>query len=608
LFEYTRLKRLIRKQDIKRDVEDRPVRIQGDTWTITDRYNLRCEDFLMPEKAIRRGDELTGGHPIHGSETGHNLHIDTRKNVWHCFRCGSGGGPVEALAVAEGIIPCGQAGPGCLDGHWPDVMQALSRHGYGLPVSAVSVAQNRRPKQPERCTKKLIPRKTTDLGNSERFCDQFGDDVRFCPVTGVWYVWDNTRWLKDETDEIMRLADAVARRIYEEAASIENKDIRAAVGEWARKTEAQAKRVAMVKGAGPYCAVRIDDFNPDGDLLNFLNGTLNLRTGEFRSHQKEDMITKIVPCDYDPRVVCPLWLDHLELVFGGDQGFVTDFQILLGYMLIHGNPEQILVILHGNGQNGKSVTSEVLKEILGDYATAASSETFMSRRNNPGGARSDLVDIMDKRLVIAGEGEEGRRLDESIVKLLTGDDSVKVRNLYESERDFKPSFTVMMHTNHRPRIKETSHAIWRRLWLVPFEQRIPDEKKDPLIKSKLVNEASGIINWLLQGVRRYYDNGGRLPMPERIKTAIEEYRAEEDPLAGFISDMCEIDEFLMGGYEVTRAIFGEEYRSWCTSNGERPISDRQIAERLKERGIETKKAKGVRKWVGIRLKSQETLA
>lgn len=575
---------------------------------ISDALNLRPEMFLMPENHRVQGDRISGAHPVHGSETGQNLHIDTRQGVWHCFRCGSGGGALEALAVAEGIIQCGEAGPGCLDGHWKEIYDALRRHGYagamqraGIDSSPVqSVAAVEREDGEKKPVAKVF-RRTTDLGNSERFVDRFGDVAKYCPVNKSWYLWNGKRWERDELVGIMRLADTVARSIYEEAAAIDDKDKRGAVGDWARSTESQAKRSAMVAGAAPYCAIRINDFDSDGDLLNFQNGTLDMKNGEFRGHRKDDLITKMIPCDYDPSADCPLWWDHLKTVFGGDAGMISDFQKIMGYVLLDGNPEQIIVIFHGGGENGKSVTSETVKNVLGDYAASANPDSFMlSRQSGANVARSDLVGIMDKRLVIVGESKERQQLDESVIKMLTGGDTAKFRNLYEEEREFRPSFTVVMHTNHRPQIRGTDHAIWRRIWLVPFDHRIPEEKKDTEFNHKLLKEKAGIINWLLCGLQEYFRDGRRLRMPESIKNAVAAYRAEEDPLSAFILDKC-IEDADAG---ITRADFNTEYQKWCAENSETPIPPKRVVLKLRERGLQEVKISKVRGWKGLRLKTQ----
>jgi putative DNA primase/helicase len=166
-----------------------------------------------------------------------------------------------------------------------------------------------------------------------------------------------------------------------------------------------------------------EDLDRNHDLLNFPNGTLNLRDFSFRDNRREDFCSKVMGCDYDRKAKCPTWESHLELIFGGDKAFISDFQVMAGYSLLATNPEQIFFILYGCGKNGKSVTVSTLAKIFGEYSANIAAESLMIHKN-PDTPRSDIVKLSGARLITASESDSSHRLSESLIKALTGDDTI----------------------------------------------------------------------------------------------------------------------------------------------------------------------------------------
>lgn len=436
----------------------------------------------------------------------------------------------------------------------------------------------------------------SDLGNAQRFSLRFGRDTRYCYSFNTWYIWDGRRWGRDNSGLISEFGKDVVFRLGDEAPLYEFDFERAAAFKWAASSQSKSAIENLVALSRSSLPISPDELDRDPHLFSTTNGTLNLSTMEFREHRQQDFITKLAGVEYDHQADCPLWQDHLQLVFNNDIEFIKGFQEICGYSLIHGNPEQLMFILHGTGKNGKSVTLETLAHVWGEYAVNIAPESLMKRRNNDG-PRGDIARIAGARLITSSEGEDGARLSESIVKMLTGGDRVTVRNLYEREFEFTPAGKIWLSTNHKPVILGTDIAIWRRLWLIPFTVTITDEKRDAHIVEKLTREGSGILNWCLVGLNRYLANG-KLPQPARITEASETYRDESDILGEFITDRC-----TMQG-EVPRRSLLAEYKAWCIDVNEKPVSSRRFAALLRDRGVTERKTNGTRNWVGIGLAGQ----
>jgi putative DNA primase/helicase len=436
----------------------------------------------------------------------------------------------------------------------------------------------------------------TDDGNGDRLVAQYKDSIRYCEAVKSWYLWDGTQWTRDETRRMLALAKRVARTIHVEASTTSDTR-REMIGKWAISSGMLSRLKAMVACASPIVAVTPDEFDAHPNLWNCKNGTLELDTGTFRPAQRADLLTKCCGVAYDPAAACPTWLAHLDLVFSKDAAYVQGFQELCGYSLLQENPEQIMAILFGTGKNGKSVTIGALARTWGDYAVNMAAESLMVKRGE--GPRSDLARLKGARLVTASEGENNAYLAESVVKQITGDDVITVRRLYENEIEFKPGAKVFLATNHEPRIRGTDEGIWRRLWLLPFVVTIAEERRDPAILEKLEAEGSGILNWCLAGLRRYYANGCRLNPPAKVLAATARFRNESDVLGRFLAQEMRVEP--MGTIE--RSALYTIYTKWCADEGEHPVSNRTVVKYLRERQFRERKMGGAWCWEGIRIKN-----
>ena len=433
----------------------------------------------------------------------------------------------------------------------------------------------------------------TDLGNAERLQARHGDDLLYCARRGEWLVWDGRRWLADDSREVDRRAIDTVRALYAEAAQQQDSGRRAALAGWAIKCEADHKRGAMLHTAGALLPTRPDDLDRDPWLLTCLNGTLDLTTGELLPHQRGDRITKLAPVDYDPTAKAPSWAAFLDRIMAGNAGLITFLQRAIGYSLTGDTREQVLLILHGTGANGKSTLLETLTALLGEYATKTPTETLLLKKM-AGGIPADVARLRGARLVTAVEAEEGQRLAESLVKQMTGGDTLAARRLYQDFEEFKPAFKLWLATNHKPQIRGTDLAIWRRLRLVPFTVTIPEAEQDKTLGAKLAAELPGILAWAVRGCLDWQRDG--LGTPAEVRQATAAYREEQDTLAGWLDECCILDPTATA----TAGELYKNYTAWCEANGKRKEeqeSSTSFGLRLGDRGFDKYKDKKTKRVV-----------
>jgi putative DNA primase/helicase len=445
-------------------------------------------------------------------------------------------------------------------------------------------------------TSTLVTANLTDLGNAERLLATAGTDTRYVHAWNRWLIWDGTRWVLDNDGEIERRAVLAIRETYVAAAAVEDTKTRQGLVDHARKSESAGRIRAMVSLAenmpGVSVAVNALDANPW--LLNCLNGTIDLRTGELREHRREDLITKLAPVDYAPSATCPVFDRFLGRIMGDNLALIYFVQKAIGYALTGNMTEQVLFLLHGTGANGKSTLLETLRAMSGDYGRQTDFTTFLQRSGDS--VRNDLARLVGSRFVSAVEVEEGRRLSEAVVKQATGQDTISARFLFKEFFEFSPTFKVFLAANHKPQIRGTDHGIWRRIRLIPFQVCIPDAEQDRDLGEKLRAELPGILALAVRGCLSWQREG--LTPPAEVCAATQGYREEMDTIGAFLGECC----ILGPGATVSASALYATYREWCEQCHETELSQREFATRLHERGLEPGKGThGVRLWKGLRL-------
>jgi P4 family phage/plasmid primase-like protien len=418
----------------------------------------------------------------------------------------------------------------------------------------------------------------TDLGNAERLVTRHGEDLRYCHPWRKWLAWDGRRWAVDATGEVERRAIETVRSIYTEAGNEPDEAKRKALADHAKRSESRGRIEALMALARsrPGIPAMPEDLDADPWALNTTGGTIDLRTGDLRLHDRADLLTKIVPIRYDADAVAPIFERFLERILPS-KAVRSFLQRAVGYAATGIVREEMLPILHGPGANGKSTLTGVLLEALGDYAIQAAPDLLMLKK---GAHPTELADLFGARFVVCMENEEGRRLAESLVKHITGRDRLKARRMREDFWEFEPTHTVFLGTNHRPEVRGTDHAIWRRLKLIPFDVTIPEAEQDKTLPETLRSELPGILAWVVRGCIEYQRDG--LGEPEQVRNATKGYRSDMDPLEAFIDECCVVRPAVRCKF----ADLYSAYTRWCEESHEHPVKKRRFADRLTERGFE----------------------
>jgi putative DNA primase/helicase len=432
----------------------------------------------------------------------------------------------------------------------------------------------------------------TDIVNGKRLAERHGQDLRFTPERG-WFVWDGRRWAVDEKGiQVQTRAKDTALALFDE---IKDALDQQSAYRHARKSQSKNAIEAMIWMARSESGIpiRLTEFDSDGWVLNVANGTLDLRTGELRPHTREDLISNIVEVAFDPSADCKLWGGFLRRVIDNNDTLYAYLRRFVGYLLVGDTSDHSLHFLYGLGDNGKSVFSEVLMSLLGDYAMAASADMIMLRRH--GGIPNDVARLRGIRAALMNETTQGARFDESKLKDLTGGDTLTARFLHQEFFDFRPTHRIVIRGNHKPTINGTDEGIWRRLRLVPFTVAIPPDEQDRDLLRKLECELPGILNWALQGCREWQTDG--LKPPPIIAEAVRQYREESDTLGRFVAECCEVRPLV----QVKSSALFHRYQQFCEQGGERWIPAKDFPAELQRRGFEWKRTKAGGMFTGLEL-------
>jgi putative DNA primase/helicase len=442
----------------------------------------------------------------------------------------------------------------------------------------------------------------TDLGNARRLVRRNGEDLRFCPPLRKWFAWDGMRWRPDATREVHRRAKDTVLAMYEEAATTSDSTARRELAKWAAASESDHRIRAMIELASTEAEVVVDvtSLDADPELLNVRNGTLDLRAGKLRPHERGDLLTKLAPIEFAEGAQSDIWEDFLTRVLPtpDDRDFLAR---AAGYTLSGLPLEEVLFFLFGPTASGKSTFIEAIKATLGDYAMTADFSTFLRSRPRDGSAaRGDVARLTGARFVGSVEVQDGQSLAEGTVKWLTGGDTVTARRLYSEEFEFAPQFTLWLAANDRPRARDDDDALWRRILTVPFIESIPEEERDESLKQRLRTPSlSGpaILSWMVDGLRDYRDRG--LDPPASVRVATQAYRDAMDPLTGFLDECCELDR---DHSELFKSIW-KAYSSWAEDNVKERrshLTKQELGSRLTSRGFETDGKRQPSRW-GLRL-------
>jgi putative DNA primase/helicase len=358
---------------------------------------------------------------------------------------------------------------------------------------------------------------------------------------------------------------------------------------FARSSGNTAKIKAAMTEAEVPLAVKVEDLdtrpldvNTESGVVRFSvtprDGTWPVVEVERLDHDRDLRMTKIMAAGYDPDAGAPTFYQFLNRIQPDDrmQAFL---QRWFGYSMLGLTNEQALAFFYGMGANGKSALTDLIARIMGSYAATAKIESLTGQNRRSGGdATPDLINIVAARMVRASEPEKGVQWQEGLIKQLTGGEPILVRALNENFFEATPIFKLTIGGNHAPDIRGMDDGIWRRLMIVPFNVQIPKAERDPLIVQRMMAEAPGILNWLIEGARAYLEGG--LAPPAEVSQATDELRAEADPYGRFLESCCVITGD--PSHSITSRDLVNCFIYWQMKTGDTPYKNRTIQLAMKE--------------------------
>ena len=478
----------------------------------------------------------------------------------------------------------------------------------------------------------LKPGDYSDIGQAKVLTREYGVELRYTAATdylrfcGQYWVESKQQavgaaeefldlQLADAKDEIARTKQALMDTGISEDAitsggkSLEKKISGGQMDAYLAYMSAQAYRafvmkrrdmkyvVSALQAAKPMLEISVSDLDKDGFLLNTPDGTYYLPDGleGKRDHSPEDYITKIAAAAPGNKGE-KLWLDSLDTIFCKDRELIDYVQQIVGMAAVGRVYMEALIIAYGEGSNGKSTFWNTIARVLGTYSGNMSADalTMGCKRN----VKPELAEAKGKRLLIASELEEGVRLNTSIIKQLCSTDEIFAEKKYKDPFSFTPSHTLVLYTNHLPKVGAMDSGIWRRLIVIPFNAKITGRHDRKNYADYLVeNAAPYIMAWIIEGARKAIGNNFRIPLPKCVEDAIAKYRQDNDWLGHFLGDCCELGE----PYETGSGKFYSEYRAYCARVGDFVRSTTEFYNAVEQRGFKRVKKKHSMWVLGLRL-------
>lgn len=419
--------------------------------------------------------------------------------------------------------------------------------------------------------RETMPDLAGDHLNARRFLDEHGTDVRYSPELGRWFIWNESWWQEDRLEQIkVKAAETIDNLRPWTLEATGDTDYKRRARHYEQSTRAGRRdSLLSIAGVESDVVVGINDLDAHPYLLACKNGTVDLRTSELMPANREHLITCGVPIDFDPDASSKEWEAFIDEIFLNDRELAAYVQRLLGYCLTGAVREHVMPVFYGAGSNGKSTLVGVVQDLLGDKITMTAPEGLVvNHHHEPHPER--FAALRGKRMVVSNELEAKAVLAEQTVKMLTGGDTLSARELYGRRFDFAPSHKVILLTNHRPRVRGTDHAIWRRLRLVPFDYTVPPESQDGDLRRRFVEEQGrAILTWLVYGAVLWHDIG--LLSAAAVDNATTAYRESQNTLAAFLGE-CTVET---AGARTKVGDLYDRWRSWCDTVGEKTVGRKQ---------------------------------
>lgn len=406
-----------------------------------------------------------------------------------------------------------------------------------------------------------------DIGNGNLFADWYKNAARYVPERKHWFVYRKGVWKPDTGGlRVMQMCKDLADALLTYSLSIEDETRKQSYLKHVTKWQSRHNRENILKDAASVYPLSISEFDRDPFLFNCKNGTLNLRTREFKDHSPTDFLSMMANVEYHADARCERWEQFMQEVMQNDQDLVAYLQKALGYALTGDTSQECFFILYGKtSRNGKGTTMETFMKLVGDYGRATRPETISLKPTVNGNMPSeDIARLAGARFVNISEPDKKMVLSSALVKTLTGNDTITARFLHENSFEFRPSFKLFINSNYLPQVTDITLFLSGRVKLIPFERHFSEAERDPHLKKTLSSPAalSGILNWCLEGLWLIEETG--FGVPESVKAATDEYRQRSDKMGRFVAEMLVEDP--QG--EIRTAALYEQYKQWCDRNGQ----------------------------------------
>lgn len=479
----------------------------------------------------------------------------------------------------------------------------------------------------------LMPEDFSDVGQAIVLSREYMDRLRFSPATD-YIVFNGSFWEESQPNAQGIAQELTARQLEEAETEIQRcmkemsengawamlaamgaKKAMAAFSEAQRRSFEKYERAetyrkyaikrrdtkyisAALKEARPMIQIEQRVLDADEFLLNLPSGTCDLRTGAVREHNAQDYITKQTAVDPSGDGM-DVWEDALQTFFQGDADLIRYVQEIVGLAAIGKVYIEALVIAYGEGRNGKSTFWNTIARVLGTYSGNMSADTLTvgCKRN----VKPELAEAKGKRMIIAAELEEGMRLNTSNVKQLCSTDEIYAEKKYKAPFSYVPTHTLVLYTNHLPRVGAIDQGTWRRLIVIPFNAKIEGKADIKNYSDFLFKMAGGaVLQWIIEGAKRVIAGDYKIVQPRVVQDAIQKYKENNDWLAHFLDDCCEVGD----DFEAKSGEFYNAYRSYCLQMGEYTRSTTDFYSALESTGVVRKRTRTGVIIYGLKLKSE----
>lgn len=479
----------------------------------------------------------------------------------------------------------------------------------------------------------LMPEDFSDVGQAIVLSREYMDRLRFSPATD-YIVFNGSFWEESQPNAQGIAQELTARQLEEAETEIQRcmkemsdngawamlaamgaKKAMAAFSEAQRRSFEKYERAetyrkyaikrrdtkyisAALKEARPMIQIEQRVLDADEFLLNLPSGTCDLRTGAVREHNAQDYITKQTAVDPSGDGM-DVWEDALQTFFQGDADLIRYVQEIVGLAAIGKVYIEALVIAYGEGRNGKSTFWNTIARVLGTYSGNMSADTLTvgCKRN----VKPELAEAKGKRMIIAAELEEGMRLNTSNVKQLCSTDEIYAEKKYKAPFSYVPTHTLVLYTNHLPRVGAIDQGTWRRLIVIPFNAKIEGKADIKNYADFLFKMAGGaVLQWIIEGAKRVIASDYKIAQPRVVQDAIQKYKENNDWLSHFLEDCCEVGD----DFEAKSGEFYNAYRSYCLQMGEYTRSTTDFYSALESTGVVRKRTRTGVIIYGLKLKSE----